>query len=249
MQSSQSFTELARELSTSFRVHVPDRRGRGRSGPFGPEYGLPREIEDLDALLGATDSRFVLGLSSGALIALAGARVLPAIERLAVYEPPLTVEGANPAAWVPRYLRDVDRGRLASAMVTVIQGTGDVDVMSRLPRTLLVPLMALALRADAMRADREPDRVRIRDLVATVRCDAQIQGEANQLLIGVSDLTCKVLLMGGERSHPALRIGLDALAARLPDASCVRFAMVGHLAADNSGRPKAVAAELRKFFG
>ena len=105
MQASQNFTRLAEALSPSFRVYVPDRRGRGRSGAFGSRYGLARETEDLEALLSKTGARFVFGLSSGALIALHAARRIAGIEKLAVYEPPLTIEGGDPAAWVPRYER------------------------------------------------------------------------------------------------------------------------------------------------
>jgi pimeloyl-ACP methyl ester carboxylesterase len=246
MQSARSFTQLAHELSTSFHVYVPDRRGRGDSGPFGGEYGLAREIEDLDALLRKTGARFVFGLSSGALIAMAAARALGTIERLAVYEPPLTVNGADPAAWAPRFLRQLDRGRLASAMVTVIQGTGDVEPITYVPRILLTPLLWLGMRADAARRDTE--HVAIRDLVATVRYDVQIQREVTSLLDSFAGLRCETLLLGGTRSHPTLRSSLDALSERLPRAKRVRLPRSGHLAADDVGRPKEVAEVLRAFF-
>ena len=60
MQSAQNFDRLADALSTSFRVYVPNRRGRGGSGPFGAEYGVAREVEDLDALLTHTGARYCL---------------------------------------------------------------------------------------------------------------------------------------------------------------------------------------------
>ena len=52
-QSSGNLTRLARALSETFTVYVPDRRGRGRSGPYGDFRGLSTEIEDLSALLDA----------------------------------------------------------------------------------------------------------------------------------------------------------------------------------------------------
>src|SRR5579863_3524736 len=69
-QAAQNFTKLATALSDVFTVYVPDRRGRGRSGPPGHNYGLQAECDDIDALLTATGSHNVFGLSSGALIAL-----------------------------------------------------------------------------------------------------------------------------------------------------------------------------------
>ncbi|MEO8179517.1 MAG: alpha/beta hydrolase [Deltaproteobacteria bacterium] len=246
MQSARNFSQLAAALSSSFRVCVPDRRGRGRSGPFGAAYCLAREAEDLDALLKKTGAHFVFGLSAGALIALHAARALPAIEKLAVYEPPLTIDGVDPAAWVPRYEREVDRGDLAAALVTILQGTGDVELLTYLPRLLLVPLLRLALRADA--AQGGVDRIAIRDLIPTVRSDALLQREASTELATFADLRCEVLLMGGARSHRALRVGLDALARRMPQARLVRLARIGHLAADDVGRPQEVANELRAFW-
>jgi len=88
-QASQNLTTLARALSGSFTVYVPDRRGRGMSGPYREDHGVRREVEDLDALLGQTGAPNVFGLSAGAVIAIEAARTLPAVTRLALYEPPL----------------------------------------------------------------------------------------------------------------------------------------------------------------
>jgi pimeloyl-ACP methyl ester carboxylesterase len=247
MQWSQSFSVLADLLSTSFRVFVPDRRGRGRSGPFGSAYCMAREVEDVEALLRKTGARFVFGLSSGALVALAAARALPCIDKLAVYEPPLATGGVDPAAWTPRYEREVARGRLASAMVTILKGTGDAEMLTYLPRGLLVPLMAVALRRDARR--RSAAYVPMCDLIPTVRYDAQLQREASApLLAGLSEIRSDVLLMGGDRSHRSLRRALDALARRMPAARRVILSGVGHIAAADVGRPHDVAVELRTFF-
>lgn len=38
MLASQHFTKLAAALSSDYTVHVPDRRGRGLSGPHGDDY-------------------------------------------------------------------------------------------------------------------------------------------------------------------------------------------------------------------
>jgi pimeloyl-ACP methyl ester carboxylesterase len=42
-QAAQNFTKLASALSDAFTVYVPDRRGRGRSGPPGDQYSLRAE--------------------------------------------------------------------------------------------------------------------------------------------------------------------------------------------------------------
>jgi hypothetical protein len=72
-----------------------------------------------------THASNLFGLSSGAVIALEAALVLSEIERLALYEPPLKFGGVDPVAWAPRYRHELARGRLASAFVTTVKGTGD----------------------------------------------------------------------------------------------------------------------------
>ncbi len=248
MQTAASFSELARELGPKFRVHAIHRRGRGGSGAHRSDHSVDTEVADLEAVLAKTNTRFVFGLSSGALIALCAAQAGAAIERLAVYEPPFTIGGANPAAFAERYEAEIARGAVARALVTALQGTGDQgDLVSRLPRALFVPLAAVLLGVDARRA--REGVTPIRDLVPTVRYDIRVQREATSRLGAIESIRCPLLLMGGDRSHPALVKSLDAFAARMPHATRVRLRGVGHIAADNVGRPKDVARELARFFG
>jgi len=244
MQAAQNFTKLAEHLAGAFTVYVPDRRGRGRSGPFGEGYGLDTERADLEALLQATGARRVFGLSAGALIALHAARTLSSIEKLALYEPPLKTEASDLTTWVRRYLRELGGGDLAAAMVTVVRGTGDVSPLTHVPRWVLVPLVRLALRLSA----RAKGELSLRDLIPTIRFDAELARESEGALGGVGAIRADVLLLGGERSARPLRVALDELARRLPKARRVEFAGTGHLAADDSGRPLEVAEALRRFF-
>jgi len=78
--------------------------------------------------------------------------------------------------------------------------------------------------------------------------DAALQREASAELSRFAQLSCKLLLMGGTRSHQELRRGLDSFAALVPHAKRVTLGDVGHLAADNNGKPELVAAHLRAFF-
>ena len=68
---------LADILSKQLTVIDYDRRGRGDSGDTLP-YAVQREIEDIEALIEAAGgSAFLFGTSSGAILALEAARVLP----------------------------------------------------------------------------------------------------------------------------------------------------------------------------
>ncbi|MFD0697711.1 alpha/beta fold hydrolase [Paenibacillus sp. GCM10027628] len=63
--SSQNLMQLAQRLADAFTVYVPDRRGRGLRGPFGEDYGIRKEVEDLETLLTQTGAHYVFGISSG----------------------------------------------------------------------------------------------------------------------------------------------------------------------------------------
>src|SRR5512135_2271780 len=90
---------LAAALAPNFTVFAYDRRGRGDSGDT-PPYAVEREVEDLDAVIDeAGGSAFVFGHSSGAVLALEAARLLPdKISKLALYEPPFIIDNGRPPA-------------------------------------------------------------------------------------------------------------------------------------------------------
>ena len=246
-QSSQNLMSLAAALSDRFTVYVPDRRGRGMSGPCREDHGLRAETDDLAAILDRTRAHNVFGLSVGALIAVAAARTLPAITRLAVYEPPLEFDGIPQTAWLPRYERELAAGRLAAALVTIMKGTADRTAFRLLPRFLLTSALSQAIRA----TDRRPvphGMVSPRDLIPTMHFDARTVLDAAGALNRFAGLSCEVLLLGGARSARNLTAALDGLSAVLPRARRVTLPGTGHTAADNGGKPELVAAQLQAFF-
>lgn len=170
-QTAENLRSLAGGLAGAFTVYVPDRRGRGRSGPYGQFHGLGTEIEDLSALLDVTGARCVFGLSAGAVIAIETALTRPQIAKLALYEPPLSFNGVQHASWVSRYERELQAGKLGSALITVMKGTADRTAFRYVPRFLLAAPLDFAIRRTAGRPVPEGE-VSPRDLVATVHYDA-----------------------------------------------------------------------------
>jgi pimeloyl-ACP methyl ester carboxylesterase len=87
---------LARHLAKHFAVINYDRRGRGQSTDAQP-YAVEREVADIAALIDATGgSAFVLGLSSGAVLALEAASELGGkVKKLFMYEPPFIIDGSR----------------------------------------------------------------------------------------------------------------------------------------------------------
>jgi len=87
---------LAEQLSSAFTVFNYDRRGRGPSGDTQP-YAVEREIEDIDAVIGAAGgSAGLYGTSSGAALALLAAAAGSRVTKLALWEPPYIVDDSRP---------------------------------------------------------------------------------------------------------------------------------------------------------
>jgi pimeloyl-ACP methyl ester carboxylesterase len=240
----QHYMQLAGALSGAFTVYVPDRRGRGLSGPHGDRYCMARECEDADVLLTKTGAHFVWGHSSGGLIALQAALMLPSVRKVAVYEPPLSQHGSISTSWIPRFDREVAQGKPASALVTFVKA--DNLVPAFLPRWLLVPLVALYLRWEKRRV--EPPGVPMEELIPLQRFDGLLVKEMDSSLGSFARMSADVLLMGGQKSPAFLREILDALEETLPRSRRVEFRGVGHGAPMDRGASERVGKELRAFF-
>jgi pimeloyl-ACP methyl ester carboxylesterase len=80
--------KLAPLLARDFTVYLYDRRGRGESSDTAP-YSKDRELEDLSALIAvAGGAAAMVGLSSGAALALEAAAAQLPVTRVVAYEPP-----------------------------------------------------------------------------------------------------------------------------------------------------------------
>ena len=250
MESALSHQQLAEAMADRFTVTTYDRRGRGRSGPFGPAYTVRQEVEDLDALLTRTGAGLVFGVSAGGIIALEAALALPAIRQVAVYEPSLMLNGSPSTAFLARYDQEITAGRLAAALVTGMQGAQmGPAILKLLPRWLLEALTSRMLAAEDKAA--APDDVTIRALAPTLHYDFQLVRASDGALPRYHAIQAQVLLLGGSASPAYLQTALTALAQTLPQARHIVFPGLGHGASGNTdrgGQPARVAQALREFF-
>ncbi len=199
---------LAGSLAGRFTVVRYDRRGRGSSGDS-TTYQNGCEQDDLAAVIDAVGGRAaVFGMSSGAMLAIESAAHGVAIEALAVYEPPVIVDGSRGA--VPD--DDADRIR---ALVT--EGNRDAAVTRFLTG-------AVGLPADLVAGMRlAPFWPSMTELAHTLPYDGSIMRpyQRGRALDAVHwrALTCPVLVVDGGASPPWIRAGADAVADALPDAA------------------------------
>ncbi len=120
--------DLSAQLADRFTVVRYDRRGRGGSGAGSSPYAVGREVEDLLTVLAAVGGHaHVLGISSGAALALEAARGGAPIDRLAVFEAPFILDDTHPAndPLLPERVQElVDRGRRGQAVATFLRTVG-----------------------------------------------------------------------------------------------------------------------------
>ena len=249
---SQHFMKLGEALSDKFTVYIPDRRGRGLSGPFGEKYGMQREIEDLDAITKKTAAHYIFGLSSGALIALQAALKLPAIKKAALYEPPLDVDGniIETLSFIPKFDKEIAEGEISEASVTMAKEFGPYygapSWMSDIPRSVLVAFFKLYYGIDYRTT--KGDDVPFTLLIPSFHYDYILVREMQQTLQNFKEVKAEVLLMGGGEGPSRLKSTLDALEKTLPRVKRVELHGLSHSGPVAGGNPEKVAQELKRFF-
>lgn len=253
MESSRSHLQLAGALANAFTVYLPDRRGRGLSGPYGDNYSIQKEVEDLDALLTKADAHRVFGVSAGGLICLQAALTLPAIHKVALYEPALIVNNSISTAFLPRYDREMAQGKIAAALVTGMIGAQmGPPIFNAMPRWLLESLTNMAMKSEEKKA--KDSDITMRAFAPTLHYDFQLVNEMNGKLESFREIRPDVLLLGGSKSPAYLKAALDALEKVLPRAQRIEFPGLDHGGSSDlsntnrNGKPELVAAELRRFF-
>lgn len=250
MESAQSHMQLAEALADTFTVYLPDRRGRGLSGPYGKDYSIQKDVEDMDALLTKTGAHYVFGVSSGGVIWLQAALSLPAIHKAAIYEPPLLINGSLPISWLTRFDKEIAQGRVASALITAMKGTQmGPPVFNVIPRRLLELPTNMAMKSEDKKA-KDYD-VTMRMLAPTLHCDFQLVVKMAGKLESFKAIRAEMLLLGGSKSPAYLKVALDALEKVLPHVTRIEFPGLGHGGSGNTnrgGKPERVAQELRRFF-
>lgn len=245
MESAQSYMQLGEALADDFTVCIPDRRGRGLSGPHGKDYSIQKEVEDLGALLTKEGDAFLFGVSSGALISLQAGLGLSSVQKVAAYEPPLyePIEGKSWDKVLARYEKEIAEGERIKALVTILKGLKmGPFIFNFIPRRILESLMNKMV--DGEGAENE---ITLTELVPTMHYDFQLEGEPKDF----KNMPVEILLLGGSKSPNYLKESIRDMKKVLPRAKCIEFSGLNHLGAGNAdqgGKPERVAQELRRFF-
>ncbi|MEU4222140.1 alpha/beta hydrolase [Actinoplanes sp. NPDC026623] len=198
--------DLAAALADTCTVVIYDRRGRGASGNTLP-WSAEREIEDIAALLEAVGGgAYLVGCSSGAVLAADAANRLDGVRKLALYEPPFIVDGSHPAR-PDTYLPETE------AMIAAGDNGGAVKKFLRhvgVPG-FVVQIMALT-----------PVFRKLKAVAPTLPYDLRILGDTGRGLPLDAGRWAQVrvpaVVMDGGRSPQYMRNAAKALSEALPKA-------------------------------
>ena len=222
---------LATALADRFTVYAYDRRGRGESGAGSTPYDPQREVEDLVAVIRAAGgSAHVLGVSSGAALALEAARQGVAIDRLAIYEAPFIVDESH---------RPNDP-ELPEQVQALVEAGRRGDAVRIFLRTVGVPAPFLVLMRFM------PAWKQMTGTAHTLPYDLRIvvpRQQGRPLPDGCYDAVgADTLVVAGGKSPAYMRNAQAAVAAAVPNARLVTLPGQTHMV-----KPKVLAPVLAEF--
>lgn len=246
VNASQNLMKLGTSLSDEYTVYIPDRRGRGISGPIGDNYTIQKEDEDMDALLKKTGAHYVFGTADGALFALHASISLPAIHKVVAYEPLLFV--GQPGleefkALIQHFNRIIANGNVAAATVGLTKDS--VKFFRIIPDILMIPIVELILWINARNV--KGDDVAYQNIIPTMPFELQVVEKTEGTLENYKNVSSEVLLLGGSKTTSLLKDSLRALNSVLPNSNLIELKGLNHDSAQDYGKPKLIVQEIRKF--
>lgn len=234
------YEAFARALSERFAVHTIERRGRGESGPQGPQYSILKECEDVLAVKEATGASLLVGHSYGGLVGLEVARGNPGFTKLALYEPGVSIDGAMPTNWMPGYEKKLAEGRRVDAFV-------EFTLADAPPRIQRIPALMMKLIVLLLISVSSQYRQMLRLLGQNLREWREI-ARLDNTYPNYSDVSADVLIMCGGRSNSR---AVDLVAARLPTvlphAEVMVFPKLDHFGIERTA-PREVANAVSNHF-
>lgn len=250
INASQHLMKLATLLSDEFTVYIPDRRGRGMSGPIGDNYRIEKEDEDLSALCKKTGAHYVFGTADGALFALHAAISNPDIQKVVAYEPLIFFGQPGTEEFktiIQHYDDHMAENDVAAAMESLTKDSKKYMVINITPDFILVPIFKLALKYDARNV--KGDDVSLQELLPTLHDELGIVQKTEGTLNNYKNVSAEVLLLGGSKTEPMLKETLQALDKLVPHSYLVELEGLNHGSAQDYGNPEPIALEIKNFLG
>ncbi|MET7671885.1 alpha/beta fold hydrolase [Micromonospora luteifusca] len=213
------YRRLATALADRFTVHLYNRRGRADAPPRSMPYTFEQDIDDLAVVLEHTGSDNVIGHSSGGCIALMAALRLP-IDRLALYDAAVSVNGGFPSAWLAPAQAALRAGDIARGLAITAAGINPQMAAGKLPLGVRTAITRAFMRTQIGRTMAELLPITLEES-ALIRA---YDGPASQW----AGVTAEVLLAYGADGPPYYQDLYAALARALPRARTLTIPRSGH---------------------
>lgn len=237
---SQNYRKLAHALADNFTVYTYDRRGRGLSGPLATSHSIVKEVEDLVALTAETNAKYVFGHSFGGVISLQAA-ALPGIKKLAVYEPPISVNNSIPDNWLPGFEKAISNNNKVEAMTLFLKALPPPDIRN-FPGWML-KLIVCAVKI--MERNKEEES-KMLNLLYTIPSDMKIVKQLEPFIEKYKSMTTHTLLMSGTKSQIFFQQSVRLLGQILPTSDTKIFEGFDHYSPE--GNVEKISKALVQFY-
>jgi pimeloyl-ACP methyl ester carboxylesterase len=232
------YRRLAAALADRFTVHLYNRRGRADAPARSKPYTVEQDVDDVAVVLEHTGAGNVIGHSSGGFIALRAGLRLP-MDRLALYDPAISINGGFPAAWLDGARAALRAGDTARALAITSAGINTHLAASKLPLAVQTALCRAFLRTSIGRT--------MGELLPMTLDESELIRAHDGPPAQWAGVTAEVLLAAGADGPPYYAGINQALAGVLPRARTIQIPRCSHDAI-NRARPQLVNA-LAAFFG
>lgn len=197
-------------LEGSFTVTAIDRRGRGDSGDGDSPYSLAAEFADVAAVVrDAGEGAMLFGHSYGGLVAAGAAALLPGLEQLVLYEPPMGGVLSD-EAWIERYETHLEAGERPAAVRMFLHDVGGYS------------------EAEIEEMQGTPAWAKRLDVAPTVPRELRAEGALRLDSLDLGGLAARCLLFVGSESPAWAKRSTEAYAGALADARVQRLEGHGH---------------------
>jgi pimeloyl-ACP methyl ester carboxylesterase len=246
VNASQNLMKMGKLLSDEFTVYIPDRRGRGMSGPFGSDYSIEKEDQDLNALLNKTGAHYVFGTADGALFALHAAISLCSIHKVIAYEP-LIFAGQPGLDEFKLSINHLDKNiadnNVAKATVEITKDSA--APVRAIPDLVLVPLVKLIFWINQRNV--KGDDVPYQDIIPTLVPELHVVEKTEGTIDEYKAVPAKVLLLEGSKTQSILKDSMTKLYNVLPNSNLVELKGLNHDSAQDYGKPEPIVKEIKQF--
>ena len=219
----RDYHRLAKALSSRFSVHLYNRRGRSDSAPLDGTETVVTDIGDLAAVLAHTGARSIFGHSGGGFVALQAGLSLP-LDRIAVYDPGLSILGRPSFAFFEPFEKAVKAGDNARAMTIMARGVYPDDPASKLPFGVGLQITRAFMHTPIGR--------RLVDLLPTTPPEVRRIHDHDGPATDYAGITADVLLAAGSGSPTYFAENCQAVADAIPRGRAIVIPRASHNAAN-----------------